>query len=331
MAAAGATMSKPNLTNNLANELSFRIVGQSSAISEIVPFIRLHEAGLSRQDRPAGIFLLLGPTGTGKTYTVEVLSEILHGDRKKLVRVDCAEYQLDHEVARLIGAPPGYLGHRETQAYFSQARINHAASDRCRLSIVLLDEIEKASPALFRLMLGVMDKGTLTLGDNTQVSFRDTLIFMTSNLGARNMLNALENRFGFSADRRVPKPEQMERIGMEAVKRKFSPEFVNRLDRVLTYRLLTREDMGRIIDLEIRRLEDHFYSRSYLVRFLVTDKAKDRLIEESFRPDRGARELRRVLERRLLHPAAEILLAQQKTEMLFVLNENLDLKLSSGE
>src|SRR6266852_5336501 len=183
----------------LLTALSERIIGQPDALKSIVPYIQMYQAGLSPEGRPAGVFLLLGPTGTGKTRTVEVLAEVLHGSAKKLLRVDCGEFQMEHEVAKLIGAPPGYLGHRETQPMFTQQKLNGVASEGNDLSLVLLDEIEKAAPSMTRLLLGILDKAVLRLGDNTTVNFDKTLIFMTSNLAARNIKREIHPDFGFEA------------------------------------------------------------------------------------------------------------------------------------
>src|SRR5712691_6950206 len=166
--------------DDLVELLSRKVVGQTSALQYIVPYVQMYQAGLSAPDRPAGIFLLLGPTGTGKTRTVEALAEILHGSEKQLLRIDCAEYQSDHEVAKLIGAPPGYIGHRETKPLLTQERLLGVVSQQSHLAIVLFDEIEKAAPSLNALLLGILDKGSLRVGDNTVVKFEQTLIFLTS-------------------------------------------------------------------------------------------------------------------------------------------------------
>ena len=179
------------MVDDLFARLTEKVVGQAAAIEAIVPYVQMYQAGLAPEGRPAGVFLLLGPTGTGKTRTVEALAEVLHGSAKNLLKVDCGEFQMEHEVAKLIGAPPGYLGHRETQPMLTQQKLNAVTSEKCSLSLVLFDEIEKAAPSMTRLLLGVLDKAVLRLGDNTTVNFERTLIFMTSNLGARGMLREL--------------------------------------------------------------------------------------------------------------------------------------------
>src|SRR5260370_1279539 len=174
-------------STDLINLLSQKVVGQSSATKAIVPYVYMYQSGLAPEGRPAGVFLLLGPTGTGKTKTVEAIAELLHGSEKKIVKVDCGEFQMEHEMAKLIGAPPGYLGHRETVPMLTQQQLVEATSEDCDLALVLFDEIEKAAHSMTKLLLGILDKGSLGLGDNSTVNFEKSLIFFTSNLGAREL------------------------------------------------------------------------------------------------------------------------------------------------
>src|ERR1051325_4551912 len=212
---------------NLTAVLSQRVVGQPTATKVIVPYIQMFQAGLAPEGRPVGVFLLLGPTGTGKTKTVEALAEVLHGSEKNVLKVDCGEFQMEHEVAKLIGAPPGYLGHRETQPMLTQQKLNAVPSEKCNLSLVLFDEIEKAAPSMTRLLLGVLDKGLLRLGDNSTVNFEKSLVFLTSNLGAREMMREINPDFGFQS---VKSPERtdltskLQNIALVAVRKRFSPE-----------------------------------------------------------------------------------------------------------
>src|ERR1700682_5649229 len=184
---------------DLATQLSRKVVGQPAAGEIIIPYIQMFQAGLAPESRPVGVFLLLGPTGTGKTKTVEALAEVLHGSARNLLKVDCGEFQMEHEVAKLVGAPPGYLGHRETQPMLTQQKLSAAASESSSLTLVLFDEIEKAAPSMTRLLLGVLDKAILRLGDNTSVNFERALIFLTSNLGASAMRKEVLPDFGFGA------------------------------------------------------------------------------------------------------------------------------------
>lgn len=297
--------------SELAAGLRRRVVGQDEAIEAIVPYVELFEAGLAPAGRPAGVFLLLGPTGTGKTRTVEALADALHSSERNVLRIDCGEFQLEHEVAKLIGAPPGYLGHRETQPMISQQKLNAAASERSGLSIVLLDEIEKAAPSMRRLLLGVLDKATLKLGDNTTVNFERSLIFMTSNLGAREMMSELHDRFGLAsalpsqADAKV-----LRGISTGAVRRRFSPEFVNRVDVMLTYQPLDRAATERILDLQLEALERHIALRlgASAFRLDLTCAARDFLIERGTSAEYGARELKRAIHRYLIQPLARLVL-----------------------
>src|SRR5271167_1608463 len=235
---------------DLLRELSERVIGQPQAMTQIVPYVQMHRAGLAAEGRPVGVFLLLGPTGTGKTRTVEALADALHGSEKHMLKVDCGEFQMEHEVAKLIGAPPGYLGHRETPPMLTQQKLTSVTTESSDLSLVLFDEIEKAAPSMTRLLMGVLDKAALRLGDNTSVNFERSMIFLTSNLGAAAMRKELCPDFGFES--LVDAQEggtarggfgKLASIGMHEVRRKFSPEFVNRIDAVITYQPLSGESL----------------------------------------------------------------------------------------
>ena len=294
---------------SLLGQLSSRIVGQPQALAEIVPYVQMYRAGLAPEGRPAGVFLLLGPTGTGKTRTVEVLAEALHGSEKNLLRVDCGEFQMDHEVAKLIGAPPGYLGHRETQPMLTQQKLTGVVSDACNLSLILFDEIEKAAPSMTRLLLGVLDKATLRLGDNSSVNFERSLIFLTSNLGAAAMSKELCPDFGFEsmvARGRPPAHRKLSSIGMHEVRRKFSPEFVNRIDAVITYRPLEADSLAVILDQQIAALERHIRIRLEERAFdlEVSGAARALLLRKGTSIEYGARELKRTILRLLTQPLA---------------------------
>lgn len=315
--AAPAACGAPAPGHDLAAALRRRLVGQDEAIEAIVPYVRLFQSGLAPAGRPAGVFLLLGPTGTGKTRTVEALAEALHGHERHVLRVDCGEFQLDHEVAKLIGAPPGYLGHRETQPMVSQQKLNAAASEHSPLSLVLFDEIEKAAGSLTRLLLGVLDKATLKLGDNTAVNFERSLIFLTSNLGAREMMKQLDCNYGFGAgppgeaSGEAPAPvRKLQAIGLRAVRRRFSPEFINRVDRTITYAPLGRRAFGAILDLQLEVIEAHIGQRlgAGAFRLEVTPEAREFLLEAGTSARYGARELKRAIHRHVMQQLAELVL-----------------------
>jgi ATP-dependent Clp protease ATP-binding subunit ClpA len=291
----------------LLEELRSRVIGQSHAMETIAPYVRMFQAGLHPEGRPAGVFLLLGPTGTGKTRTVEALAEVLHGSRRNMIRIDCGEYQMDHEVAKLTGAPPGYLGHRETHPVLTQARLAAITSQHSNLSIVLFDEIEKAAPSMTRLLLGVLDKATLRLGDNNIVDFERTLIFMTSNVGARGIQEELGRGVGFCPTTEKKAEDyacRLERIAARAARRIFAPEFLNRVDSVITYQPLSDESLGCILDLQLRELQDHIDGRLGPKGFQlsVTPRGRKFLLGTGASLEYGAREIRRSVHRHLTQP-----------------------------
>jgi CheY-like chemotaxis protein len=298
-------------TPDIIGLLSRKVVGQSNALQYITPYVRMFQAGLSAPDRPAGIFLLLGPTGTGKTRTVEALAEVLHGSAKQVLKIDCAEYQSDHEIAKLLGAPPGYVGHRETRPMLTQDRLSEVVTPDCDLALVLFDEIEKASPVLTTLLLGVLDKATLRLGDNTMVNFEKTLIFLTSNLGAREMGREIQPDIGFQGESGRSSAEladRLEHIGLAAVRKRFSPEFVNRIDAVITYRPLDAASLSQILDDHIGELQKHVHTRlgerSFDIE--VTPAARQLALERGVSTEYGARELKRTVHRMLTQPLAAL-------------------------
>jgi CheY-like chemotaxis protein len=278
--------------------------------------VQMYQASLTPPDRPAGIFLLLGPTGTGKTRTVEALAEVLHGSAKAVLKIDCGEFQSDHEVAKLIGAPPGYLGHRETKPMLTQDRLSAVTSSGCDLSLVLFDEVEKAAPSLTVLLLGILDKGSLNLGDNTVVNFERSFIFLTSNLGAREMAREVQPDIGFqSTDHRTPAQiaGRLESIGLAAVRKRFSPEFVNRLDVVVTYQPLDADAIASILDHHIEELQRHVHTRlgdrSFEIE--VTPAARTVLLSRGVSAQYGARELKRTIHRLLTQPLAALVASNQ--------------------
>ena len=293
----------------LIEELSKLLIGQQAAIDAIAPLVEIYEAGLSPVRRPVGTIMLLGPTGTGKTHTVGSLAQVVHGSDVNVLRIDCGEFQLEHEVAKLIGAPPGYLGHRETQPMISQHKLNAIASDGSTLSIVLFDEVEKAAPSLQRLMLGILDRGILKLGDNSTVSFERSIIFMTSNLGSREMDSELRSRYNLaSTPATQPSASALRGIGMAAMGRKFSPEFINRIDEVVAYSPLSRESIERILDIKLAELNQLMAARLGPMSFklALSPEAREYLIDRGTSPTAGARELNRVIYSKVLRRVANL-------------------------
>jgi ATP-dependent Clp protease ATP-binding subunit ClpA len=298
-------------SDGMVERISDLLIGQPEAIETIIPYVQMHQAGLSPDGRPVGVVLLLGPTGTGKTRTVEALAEVLHGSSKNLLKVDCGEFQMEHEVAKLIGAPPGYLGHRETQPMLTQAKINGVASESSDISLILFDEIEKAAASMNRLLLGILDKATLRLGDNTNVNFERCLIFLTSNLGAKSIQRVTKPDFGYEAMlpvKPVADTAKIQSAGMAAVRQKFSPEFVNRIDSVITYKPLD----GRACDVILDQILDGFgqlvQSRLGIRAFRLQCTAAGRklLLESGTSLEFGARELKRTVQRNFIQPVAAL-------------------------
>jgi len=306
----------PDLVEDLTEVLSQKVVGQPNATKVIVPYVQMFQAGLSPEGRPVGVFLLLGPTGTGKTKTVEALADVLHGSEKNVLKVDCGEFQMEHEVAKLIGAPPGYLGHRETQPMLTQQKLNAVTSEKCSLSLVLFDEIEKAAPSMTRLLLGVLDKGILRLGDNSTVNFEKSLVFLTSNLGAREMMREMNPDFGFQSVKmgeRTDLTSKLQNIALVAVRKRFSPEFVNRIDCIITYQPLTAESLAAILDKHIVDLQNHVNTRLGNRSFTldVPPEARQFLLQKGTSSEYGARELNRTIHRYLTQPLATLVASNQ--------------------
>jgi ATP-dependent Clp protease ATP-binding subunit ClpA len=304
---------------DLETKLHRLVIGQEEAIHEIVRTYQTYLAGLSPNGRPIGNFLFLGPTGTGKTRAVEATAEALLGNPRAVIKIDCGEFQHSHELAKLIGSPPGYLGHRETRPMLAQEVLNQYHSDAVKLSFVLFDEIEKASDALWNLLLGVLDKATLTLGDNRKVDFSNALIFMTSNIGAAEMSSLVSRKLGFH----VPGPDEnscepsatarLSQIGVEAARRKFSPEFFNRLDRIVVFRALGNEELNRIIDIELDLVQQRIQTAAAAKPFYVnvTESARKLLLREGIDLRYGARPLKRAIERLLIQPLSNLMATGQ--------------------
>ena len=315
-----STVLDPNCTGGMAGALQSHlkrmIAGQNEAIDQIVNMYQVYLAGLNPVGRPVGNLLFLGPTGSGKTRIVEATAEVLLKNPKAIIKIDCSEFQHSHEIAKLIGSPPGYLGHRETHPLFSQEVLNQNHTEDCRLSFVLFDEIEKASDSLWNLLLGILDKATLTLGDNRRVDFSQTLIFMTSNLGAAEMEKLTHSRLGFAPQKEVADPNhssRLERTGIAAARKKFTPEFMNRLDKVVVFQPLKEEHLRKILDLELQQIQQRIFSASAGCPFIfsITAALKQHLLEEGTDDRYGARHLKRALERLLVQPISNLIATDQ--------------------
>ena len=324
MATATKAVLDPKLKSNLAQEfetaLRGKVVGQEAALDKVASLYQVFQAGMTNPTRPLGSMLFLGPTGSGKTHLVEAAAEILFSDRNAVVKIDCAEFQHSHEIAKLIGSPPGYLGHRETHPVLTQEALNQWHNEKAKVSILLLDEIEKASDALWQLLLGVMDKAALTLGDNRRVDLSQTIIFMTSNLGASEMTRLVEGGIGFGPapkDRIAENPAgelgaKVERTALEAARRRFSPEFLNRLDQIVVFQSLSGPQMREILDLELNLVQNRVLAAGHdRFVFHLSEPAKDFLLHEGLDQRYGARHLKRAIERHLVQPLASLVASGQ--------------------
>lgn len=303
---------KSAVAEQFETALRSRVIGQDRAVRAITSLYQVFQAGMTNPTRPLGSMLFLGPTGSGKTHVVEAASEILFGDANAVIKIDCAEFQHSHEIAKLIGSPPGYLGHRETAPLLTQESLEKCRTERDPFTLVLFDEIEKASDSLWQLLLGILDKATLTLGDNRRVDFSQTMIFMTSNLGAKEMSELITGSIGFAPARggklgADDLDQKIYRTASEAARRKFSPEFMNRIDKIVVFRSLKHQQLCEILDLELkgvqRRVDDgageHFV-------ISLTEGAREFLLSEGIEYRYGARHLKRAIERFLVNPLANL-------------------------
>jgi ATP-dependent Clp protease ATP-binding subunit ClpB len=308
---------------SLESNLRRMIIGQDEAIDQIVNIYQMNLTGMSAPGRPIGNFLFLGPTGSGKTRIVEATAEALLKNPRAVIKIDCAEFQHSHEIAKLIGSPPGYLGHRETHPLLSQEVLNQYHTETMKLSFVLFDEIEKASDALWNLLLGILDKATLTLGDNRKVDFSRAMIFMTSNLGAAEMSSIMSPRLGFATQEARERTAtgqvdektttKLARSGVEAARRKFTPEFMNRLDKIVTFQPLGTEQLKKILDIELNLVQQRIFNttadRAFV--FTLSDSSKDFLLTEGTDLKYGARHLKRAIERLLVQPMSNLIATDQ--------------------
>ena|ERR1700682_1042439 len=302
-------------TVDFQTALRSKIVGQEEGVHALVDLYQVFRAGLNSPGRPVGNLLFLGPTGSGKTRMVEAAAEILFGEARAVIKIDCAEFQHSHEIAKLIGSPPGYLGHRETHPLITQETLAANYRDDLKLSFLLFDEIEKASDALWQLLLGMLDKATLTLGDNRKVDLSQTVIFLTSNLGGGEIAELMQGGMGFIQPTDKPitgLDEKVERTAVEAARRKFSPEFMNRLDKVVVFHPLRREQLQEVLDIELGRVQQRVLDTAKgQFLFRVTEAGRDFLLREGTDQRYGARHLKRAIERHVVYPLANLLATDQ--------------------
>jgi len=308
---------KGSRSEEFENELQVRIVGQERAVRRLSGLYQIFEAGMQSPNRPIGTMLFLGPTGSGKTRVVEAAAEILFGDANAVIKIDCAEFQHSHEISKLVGSPPGYLGHRETSPLLTQENLDRFHTEEQKLSLVLFDEIEKASDSLWQLLLGILDKATLTLGDNRRVNFSNTVVIMTSNLGAREMTELISGGMGFTTPAKkevndTDVDQKIYRTAVDAARRKFSPEFMNRIDSVVVFRSLKEHHLRQILELELHAVQRRILNvTNTKFLFECSDAAKKFLLAEGIDYRYGARHLRRAIERFIVHSLANLVATNQ--------------------
>jgi len=310
----------PTQRSNDAREfetaLRRKIVGQDPAVDKVAEIYQMFLAGLNPPGRPVGNLLFLGPTGSGKTRVVEATAEALYDDPRACIKIDCAEFQHSHEIAKLIGSPPGYLGHRETHPLLTQEALNQWHNEKIKLSILLFDEIEKASDALWQLLLGILDKATLTLGDNRRVDLSQCVIILTSNLGACEVNELINGSMGFAqkpAHMDAGLDDKINRTAVEAARRKFSPEFMNRIDKVVVFHMLRVEHLQQILEIELGMVQQRILQAAgdHQFVFSCTTPAKQFLLHEGTDLKYGARHLKRAIEKNLVFPLANLVATGQ--------------------
>jgi len=310
---------------------SLHLVGQDEAVKTLVNTVDLYEGGLYPRTKPISCLLFLGPTGSGKTYAVESFCESMFGNPQHMIKIDCAEFQMDHEITKLIGSPPGYLGHRETHAIITNEKIKNLQQGFLPFPIILLDEIEKASDTLWNLLLGILDKGILTLGTNEVVDLKSTIIIMTSNVGSKEMSNKLGGDtlgflnpcLGSRGDTQLL--TELKDTAVSAARKKFTPEFMNRLTEIVMFNSLTKDNLKEIVELEIgkaRELIAMYGLKKPSV--VISEPAKAQLLEEGYEPKYGARHVKRTIEKQVLLPVSRAMASHQIDDLTVVVIDHKD-------
>ena len=297
----------------LALKFSNRIIGQPKGTKAVIKTLNKFQSGFYDTTKPLASLLFLGPTGVGKTGAVEAFCEGLYGVPNWFMKVDCAEFQHSHEIAKLVGSPPGYLGHRETHPFFTNTKVAGFKTTAIPFTVLLFDEIEKASDALWNLLLGILDKATLTLGTNEVVNFNDTIIIMTSNVGAAELAaKSGDSGLGFLPMGTEVSQKEVEDTALAAARRKFMPEFLNRLDEVVVFNTLTKDDVQEILGIELQKLQDRVVVGSkQLFTINVSPSAIRQIIKEGYSKRDNARFLQRTVEKYVSAPLAGLLATGQ--------------------
>jgi ATP-dependent Clp protease ATP-binding subunit ClpA len=286
----------------LRDKFASLIVGQDEAVAAITACLEKFMSGLSDPRRPIASLLFLGATGTGKTSVVEAFAEGLTGSPNHMIKIDCAEFQVEHEIAKLVGSPPGYLGFRETPGRLKNETLKALQTFDVPFTIILLDEIEKASDALWHLLLGIFDKGTLTLGDNSVTDFTKSIIFMTSNVGSRKI--AENGGFGFLPENTDAQDEKdIKASAQSAARAKFNPEFLGRLDEIVVFNTLTKDQIEEILGMELKKIQTRFMASSGNM-ISLSPAALCEVLARGYDKKYNARGIRRAMEKEIMTPIA---------------------------
>ena len=306
----------------LLRKFEHLIVGQNEAIDKITNLLERFLGGLADPKRPIGSAIFLGPTGVGKTAVVEAMCEGLYGKADHMVKIDCAEYQHSHEVAKLIGSPPGYLGHKDTPARLKQEMIASLYTPEVPFAVVLFDEIEKAADEVWQLMLGVLDRGTLTLGDNSKTDFTKTIVIMTSNVGARAINE--DGRLGFGNPNATEFTSKIiEDKSLSAARSKFTPEFLNRLDEIVVFNTLDKDAIEKIMHMECNKIKKALLEKAG-TKIEVSPAAFKELLVRGFDKKYNARGIRRTLEKEIMTPMARAISSYEVTWGDFIIMDYRD-------
>jgi ATP-dependent Clp protease ATP-binding subunit ClpB len=300
-------------TNLFYNKLKAKVIGQDEALEKIASIIQGYKAGYNQKGQPLSTVILLGSTGTGKTKAIEAAALALFGNKNAFFKMNCGEFQSSSSVATLLGAAPGYIGYKQTEPYISQEKIDKFQTKQFPINLILLDEIEKAHDAVFQLLLGVLDKATLTVNNGGPIDFSSSIIFMTSNLGSESIVNANKDGLGFATKVEKKLDAQIKKMALSALEKKFSPEFVNRLDHKIVFNTLTEEVIRKILNLEMLEVRETIFTSKTHIKFtfIYTKKVEDFLIKKGFDPKFGARELKRVIRQYITNPLASLMMSNQ--------------------
>ena len=302
--------------SELLDTLKHRVVGQETAIEALVDAYFIYQAGLCDPEHPISNLIFLGPTGCGKTHIIEIMAEILFGTKKAVRKVNCAEFQHSHEISKLIGSPPGYLGHKDTVPYLTQENIDKFQTPDNQLTLLLFDEFEKSNDALWNLLLGILDKASVMLGTGVTTYFDKCIITMTGNLGAREMAFLLKGGMGFSGSAMKTEEEidkSTEKVALDAARNRFNPEFLNRIDDTVVFHPLGKTQLEKVVEIELELVQSRVLKMKNPRQFVLdyTPSAKAFILDKGTDIKNGARPLKRAIEKHVTKRLARFLSTRQ--------------------